>query len=201
MNNKQYHFLYPGAFKPFHDGHYKLLTDFINYSKDNGNHADITLIMSTAPRYNITCEHTRYFIEHICDKLGVNVLYSNKPVMECYRIVGLSEQRGHDNEVYAIISSDKGNDYERRLDFYKAYQPEGKYYKGIQKTFEYYLSPVPLYIDYDTPLSSTLLRRYISEDNDYHKFKLGYRLLLRDRIIDESLLRDYFERLHNDLKI
>lgn len=191
-------FLYPGAFKPFHDGHYMLLKRYIETYK-NDNDAYFMVIVSSTSREFITIDKSIEFITNIVEtKLAsknVIVYPDANPMRACYTLVGQSILHGFNKDVYTIISSSKGNDNKRFEDFYNSYNEGGKYYSGINKIFkpnDIILEPVLL--DNGTPINATTLRNYIKE-NDYDSFKTGYKYMLSDRVISENELKVYFNAL------
>lgn len=191
-------FLYPGAFKPFHDGHYMLLKRYIETYK-NDNNSYFMVIVSSTPREFITIDKSIEFITNIVEtKLAsknVIVYPDANPMRACYTLVGQSILHGFNKDVYTIINSSKGNDNKRFEDFYNSYNEGGKYYSGINKIFksnDIILEPVLL--DDRTPINATTLRNYIKE-NDYDGFKTGYKYMLSDGVISENELKTYFNTL------
>lgn len=191
-------FLYPGAFKPFHDGHYMLLKRYIETYK-NDNNSYFMVIVSSTPREFITIDKSIEFITNIVEtKLAsknVIVYPDANPMRACYTLVGQSILHGFNKDVYTIINSSKGNDNKRFEDFYNSYNEGGKYYSGINKIFksnDIILEPVLL--DDRTPINATTLRNYIKE-NDYDGFKSGYKYMLSDGVISENELKTYFNTL------
>ena len=191
-------FLYPGAFKPFHDGHYTLLKRYIETYK-NDDDSYFMIIVSSTPREFITIDKSIEFITNIVEnKLGTKnvIVYPDaNPMRACYTLVGQSILHAFNKDVYTIISSSKGNDNKRFEDFYNSYNEGGKYYSGINKIFkpnDIILEPVLL--DDGTPINATTLRNYIKE-NDYDGFKSGYKHMLSDDIISENELKVYFNAL------
>ena len=57
-------FLYPGAFKPFHDGHYMLLKRYIDTYKNNKD-MQFIIIVSSTNRDFIDVNKSKYFISTI----------------------------------------------------------------------------------------------------------------------------------------
>lgn len=191
-------FLYPGAFKPFHDGHYMLLKRYIETYK-NDDDSYFMIIVSSTSREFITIDKSIEFITNIVETKLVSknvIVYPDaNPMRACYTLVGQSILHGFNKDVYTIISSSKGNDNKRFEDFYNSYNEGGKYYSGINKIFkpnDIILEPVLL--DNGTPINATTLRNYIKE-NDYDSFKTGYKYMLSDRVISENELKVYFNAL------
>lgn len=191
-------FLYPGAFKPFHDGHYMLLKRYIETYK-NDDDSYFMIIVSSTPREFITIDKSIEFITNIVEtKLGsknVIVYPDANPMRACYTLVGQSILHAFNKDVYTIISSSKGNDNKRFEDFYNSYNEGGKYYSGINKIFkptDIILEPVLL--DDGTPVNATTLRNYIKE-NVFDSFKTGYKYMLSDGVITETELKIYFNTL------
>lgn len=191
-------FLYPGAFKPFHDGHYMLLKRYIETYK-NDNDTYFMVIVSSTPREFITIDKSIEFITNIVEnKLAYNsivVFPDANPMRACYTIVGQSILHAFNKDTYTIITSTKGNDNIRFEDFYNSYNEGGKYYSGINKVFKpENITLDPILLDNETSINATTLRNYIKE-NDYESFKTGYKHMLNDGIISENDLKLYFETL------
>nr|DAL03562.1 MAG TPA: Phosphopantetheine adenylyltransferase [Bacteriophage sp.] len=191
-------FLYPGAFKPFHDGHYMLLKRFVEVYKDNSD-VFFIIIVSSTNRDFIDIDKGRYFIstvieDRLCKNNGM-VYIDKNPMHACYSLVGKSFDNQHTiNDLYSIICSSKGNDNNRFDDFYSAFNKGGKYYKGINKIFKTNITTEPLIFEDIEPVNATILRKYI-KDNDYNKFSTGYKHMLSDGIISENELKTYFNTL------
>lgn len=191
-------FLYPGAFKPFHDGHYMLLKRYIETYK-NDNDSYFMVIVSSTPREFITIDKSIEFITTIIeDRLAYNniaVFPDANPMRACYTIVGQSILHAFNKDTYTIITSTKGDDNKRFEDFYNSYNEGGKYYSGINKIFKpENITLEPIFLDTETPINATTLRTYIKE-NDYESFKTGYKHMLNDGIISENELKVYFDTL------
>ena len=191
-------FLYPGAFKPFHDGHYMLLKRYIETYK-NDSDTYFMVIVSSTPREFITIDKSIEFISNIVEnKLAYNnivVFPDANPMRACYTIVGQSILHAFNKDTYTIITSTKGNDSKRFEDFYNSYNEGGKYYSGINKIFKpENIILEPILLDKETPINATTLRTYIKE-NDYESFKTGYKHMLNDGIISENELKIYFDIL------
>lgn len=191
-------FLYPGSFKPFHDGHYMLLKRYIETYK-NDSDAYFMVIVSSTPREFITIDKSIEFITTIIeDKLAYNnivVFPDANPMRACYTIVGQSILHAFNKDTYTIITSTKGNDSKRFEDFYNSYNEGGKYYSGINKIFKPNdIIFEPILLNDGTPVNATTLRTYIKE-NDYESFKTGYKHMLNDGIISENDLKIYFDTL------
>lgn len=191
-------FLYPGAFKPFHDGHYMLLKRYIETYK-NDNDAYFMVIVSSIPREFITIDKSIEFITTIIeDRLAYNsivVFPDVNPMRACYTIVGQSILHAFNKDTYTIITSTKGNDSKRFKDFYNSYNEGGKYYSGINKIFKPdNIIFEPILLNDGTPVNATTLRNYIKENN-FDSFKAGYKHMLNDGIISENELKLYFDTL------
>ena len=191
-------FLYPGAFKPFHDGHYMLLKRYIDTYKNNKD-VQFIIIVSSTNRDFIDVNKSKYFIstiieDRLCKTNGI-VYIDKNPMRVCYSIVGESFNDPNTiNNLYSIICSSKGNDNKRFDDFYKSFNNGGKYYKGINKIFKSDITLEPIMIKDKTPINATELRKYIL-DNNFENFKLGYTNMLNDKIISEKELFKYFNVL------
>lgn len=200
-----YNLLFPGAFKPFHDGHLFILLSYI-LNNDNININNVYIIISPKDRDSITAETTLWFLNKIKNKL--NNLYScniipiisdyPSPILKCYKIVN----NDIGNNLYCLVSSNKDTDIERQKFFISAYLKNGKYYndKKGEQTYNIHanITPAKYYNRTDNFnnnfISATIVRNDI-KNNDFNLFKTSYNYMLRNNIISNSLLYTYFLKL------
>ena len=194
--------LFPGGFKPFHDGHLSILKRYIN------NIDKIYIIISKKDRAGISANSTLSFLENIKSALiskynvdfQIIISDSPSPIMQCYRIVGNSQ----DNEIFCLVASSKDDD-KRVENFNKDWEINGKYYKGIQKVFRIETEQMPLL--YERPdkfnnssISSTVVRSDINEGL-YNLFITSYQNMLNENIVSEESLSTYYKELKKLLVI
>lgn len=197
--------LFPGGFKPFHDGHLSILESHI-FNIDKVFIDEVHLYISYKNRDNITADSSLWFLNNIKSKL--NKFYNTNiipqisdipsPIGKCYNDVSSNLN----NDKFCIVSSNKGNDIERKKSFVNSYAIGGKYYKedkGEQTVFINANIEPTYYTDrYDefnnNPISSTIVRKDIDEQN-YKNFRTSYEYMLSNNIVDEELLQEYYKKL------
>ena len=197
--------LFPGGFKPFHDGHLSILKSHI-FNIDNVHIDEVRIYISSKNRDNITANSSLWFLNNIKDKLSelynvnINVCISEypAPIRKCYNDVGSSIN----DEKYCLVTSNKGNDIKRKDEFVQLYSENGKYYdstKGVKTIYiNANIEPVH-YInrkdEYNNEcVSSTIIRHDIYNHN-YDMFKTAYINMLSNNILNEKILKKYYENL------
>ena len=197
--------LFPGGFKPFHDGHLSILKSHI-FNIDNVHTDEVRIYISSKNRDNITANSSLWFLNNIKDKLSelynvnINVCISEypAPIRKCYNDVGSSIN----DEKFCLVTSNKGNDIKRKDEFVQLYSENGKYYdstKGVKTIYiNANIEPVH-YInrkdEYNNEcVSSTIIRHDIYNHN-YDMFKTAYINMLSNNILDEKILKKYYEKL------
>ena len=198
-------FLFPGGFKPFHDGHLSILKSHI-FNIDNVHIDEVRIYISSKNRDNITANSSLWFLNNIKDKLSelynvnINVCISEypAPIRKCYNDVGSSIN----DEKFCLVTSNKGNDIKRKDEFVQLYSENGKYYdstKGVKTIYiNANIEPVH-YInrkdEYNNEcVSSTIIRHDIYNHN-YDMFKTAYINMLSNNILNEKILKKYYENL------
>lgn len=197
--------LFPGGFKPFHDGHLSILKSHI-FNIDNVHIDEVRIYISSKNRDNITADSSLWFLNNIKDKLSelynvnINVCISEypAPIRKCYNDVGSSIN----DEKFCLVTSNKGNDIKRKDEFVQLYSENGKYYdstKGVKTIYiNANIEPVH-YInrkdEYNNEcVSSTIIRHDIYNHN-YDMFKTAYINMLSNNILNEKILKKYYENL------
>ena len=198
--------LYPGGFKPFHDGHMSLLGQLASGNDIFGIN-EIRIIISNKKRGHIEAETTAWFLKHIdWSQLPFTVRYvicdMVSPIAYCYKLAS-DEFAGNQYNSYALLSSDKDGDNKRSVDFYKSYQEDGKYYNVAFQNHSFLIPKMvvePLYYEnrgdeYDgQPLSSTVIRNDIANE-DFTKFRMSYYYMLSKGMVDDEILTQYWTKL------
>ena len=197
--------LFPGGFKPFHDGHLSILKSHI-FNIDNVHIDEVRIYISSKNRDNITADSSLWFLNNIKDKLSelynvnINVCISEypAPIRKCYNDVGSSIN----DEKFCLVTSNKGNDIKRKDEFVQLYSENGKYYdsnKGVKTIYiNANIEPVH-YINREDEynnefVSSTIIRHDIYNHN-YDMFKTAYINMLSNNILNEKILKKYYENL------
>ena len=197
--------LFPGGFKPFHDGHLSILKSHI-FNIDNVHIDEVRIYISSKNRDNITADSSLWFLNNIKNKLSelynvnINVCISEypAPIRKCYNDVGSSIN----DEKFCLVTSNKGNDIKRKDEFVQLYSENGKYYdstKGVKTIYiNANIEPVH-YINREDKynnecVSSTIIRHDIYNHN-YDMFKTAYINMLSNNILNEKILKKYYENL------
>lgn len=197
--------LFPGGFKPFHDGHLSILKSHI-FNIDNVHIDEVRIYISSKSRDNITADSSLWFLNNIKDKLSelynvninVNISEYPAPIRKCYNDVGSSTN----NDKFCLVTSNKGNDIKRKDEFVQLYSENGKYYDSTIGVKTIYINadiePIH-YINRDDEynneyVSSTIIRNDIYNHN-YDMFKTAYINMLSNNILDEKILKKYYEKL------
>lgn len=200
--------LYPGAMKPFHDGHLSLLEKYIS-NNDNIVPFVVHIIISPSQRNGINAETTYNFIKQIkfanINKISdIQIQISNSnPLMACYSICGYCNDL---DTKFVLAASSKGDDLERVSAFNKVFSKGGKYYNPEipDKIYHLNVDSTPYYYKNRTDnfngcaISSTIVR-YDIYNNDYTNFKTAYYNLLNKHLITENILKEYFNNLRQEL--
>ena len=201
--------LYPGAMKPFHDGHLSLLESYIS-NNDNIIPDTVHVIISPSERSGIKAVTTEKFIKSIdfskinktCN-IQIQVAQTN-PIVACYAICGHCE----DPDVrFVLASSEKGDD-SKRVEYFKSLFSEGgKYYNENfpERVININVNQKPLI--YKTrndaynhkPVSSTIVR-YDIVNRDFNNFKAAYENMLSRELITEYALYDYYTELCKEVE-
>lgn len=197
--------LFPGGFKPFHDGHLSILNSYLN-NIDNVHFDYVYIIISNKNRGSINANTTYNFLNNIKDNL--NYFYNTEfnimicdipsPIHKCYWYVGNSLN----DDKFSLVSSNKNNDIIRTNDFINAYQQGGKYYNELigEKTIRLNVDIEPTIYKFrddkfnNENISSTIIRDDI-KNNDYFNFKAAYINMLYNQIITNKQLYNYFKKL------
>lgn len=196
--------LFPGGFKPFHDGHLSILKSHI-FNMDNVRIDEARIYVSKKDRDTISAADTIWFLseiyENIMSAYNINMSFMvpdfPSPIRQCYIDVGADSE-----SIFALVASNKENDYQRALDFAKVYNEGGKYYipEIGNRCFTLNVDIKPITFntrtDYNNgePISSTILRNDIQQ-NDFENFMSGYTNMLNEGIVNIETLKLYFKRL------
>jgi hypothetical protein len=199
--------LFPGGFKPFHDGHLSILESHIsNIDKIHIN--KVYIIISPKNREYITADSTLWFLTQIKNQLvdiyninlEINISDMPSPITKCYNIVN----HGEFGEKYCLVTSNKDTDLKRKDEFVKNYLYTGKYYDLLKGEQSIYINAdiEPIYYKNRTdnknniPISSMIIRNDII-NNDYINFRSAYDYMLSNHIVSENLLKIYFKKIYN----
>lgn len=192
--------LFPGGFKPFHDGHLSILDSHIS-NIDNVHIDEVYIYISNKDRDNITANSTLWFLKKINKKLNnfynINIIPIitdiPSPIGKCYNIVNQSDN----DDKFCLVTSNKDDDLKRKQDFVNYYEK-----KGIDKAIYINADIKPVYykLRYDEynnlPISSRIIRDDIY-NNNFYSFSTAYNMMLSKNIINKYILREYFDILLN----
>ena len=193
--------LFPGKFKPVHSGHIALMEKYIN-SVDYD--VELTIVISKMSKEGLDPNTSKWFLDKIYaknPKVHVIVSPDPSPITAVYNMTG---QKEFGDGIYAMGTSAKGGDIKRAEDFVKKFAEGQKYYtQGVEVIF-FPVNPEPLMYTGRTdmyaeaPVSSTIVRMDIRND-DFDSFRTAYIPMLESGLVDDRLLREYFEKLKVEL--
>lgn len=197
--------LFPGGFKPFHDGHLSILESHIS-NIDNVHINKVYIIISPKSRDDINADTTLWFLNTIKNNLinyysvefDIDISDVPSPIRKCYDIVNNSDFQ----DKFCLVTSNKDNDLKRKIEFVNNYQYTGKYYDIIkgEKSIMINADIEPIKFqnrtdEYDNEnISSTILRNDIN-NKDYESFKTGYYKMLNSNLVSEPVLFNYYKKL------
>lgn len=190
--------LYPGGFKPFHDGHLCLLENTI-FNEDYID--EVYIFIGNNPRDMITVDDSLSIINPCIERL--KFLYdipihchtvSGSPISKCYSMI--NDDNVPEN-IYGLLSSGKDTDAKRTHAFYESYLDGGVYNTNkwhYNKAFDINVEQYnPRFIDTTETLSSSYLRKCI-HDNNWEEFIKGYRYMLDNGYITIDIIRPLFDK-------
>lgn len=187
--------LYPGGFKPFHDGHLMLLKNAIYYN----NIDEVWILTGGKPRDKVSAELVSPIINSALTRLSeiFNIeteynIFSVSPVERCYYLTS----HGPDNFIYSMLTSNKENDLERAESFYNGYKVGGKYNQDIwDHDRAFMLNPKTYrkmtYYESNDYISATSIRESIYSD-DYTEFLRGYKYMLSYGYVTLDILKKFW---------
>lgn len=189
--------LFPGSFKPFHDGHFSLIKRYVEELSPE----KVYIVISPKDRSGISAESSKDFIKNVFKdswyntEIIIKISEEPSPINYCYEIIGNDKRKNK----YSMINSSKDKD-KRVEQFYKLYKKGGDYYNGKSYAVKTDVETEPIYYSTrhdefeDSPISSAIVRNDIIND-DYKNFKKAYREILNDSYLEADELEDYFEEL------
>lgn len=192
--------LYPGAFKPFTDGHDSIIRKCLKI-KDV---SKIHIIISNKERDGITPETSFDFIYSLYKnnpRVEVSISEDASPIKTCYGIVN-NASKG----TFGMVSSDKGNDYERTEQFVEAFSEHGKYYNSRVQVINCPIKADALvYKDrsdrYNETLISASVARRDVKLNNFENFKTNYKNIIEEYGISENKIKTLFNKLRAEIKM
>lgn len=189
------HVIYPGAFKPFHDGHWTQIKKYLDL---DGYDVDVTVMLSAADREGIKAETTKSFMDKVFasePRVRVWISPDASPVRAVYKVVEAG--RGS----FAMASSGKGDDKKRVDDFiryFKTHPSAGATIIDVPVDY----SPVtygPRADGYENrPISSTVVRNDIRSD-DFASFLTAYRKMLAAGAVRPDDVKKYYIDLKKEV--
>ena len=200
LKSNKVNVLFPGKFKPFTDGHYSLIGQYLQSAQTN----KVIIIISNKPKNNIDAKSSYSFIKNIFKsnpRVEVVIADTPSPVGKCFDIV--TENPG----IYAMASSSKDDDANRTSYFEKYFAEGGKGYNEATRIVKYPMDvQEPAIYKGRTDgndgaiISATQVRKDIAND-DKKSFIAGYRKMLAETDLDKSLLAKYYKYLQSVLNL
>ena len=192
--------LFPGNFSIWTDGHDSIVRKCLKIKDVEKIH----IIVSNKERDGISPELSFDFIYALYKnnpKVEVSISEDASPIKTCYGIVN-NASKG----TFALVSSDKGKDYERCEQFVEAFSEKGKYHNPrvevincpIKVDALCYTNRVDRYNH--TPVSASVARRDVKM-KDYEAFKTNYKKILEEYGISENKIRTFFTKLLDQIKM
>lgn len=192
--------LFPGNFSIWTDGHDSIVRKCLKIKDVEKIH----IIVSNKERDGISPELSFDFIYALYKnnpKVEVSISEDASPIKTCYGIVN-NASKG----TFALVSSDKGKDYERCEQFVEAFSEKGKYHNSRVEVIN-----CPIKVDalcytnradrYNhTPVSASVARRDVKM-KDYEAFKTNYKKILEEYGISENKIRTFFTKLLDQIKM
>jgi len=172
--------LFPGGFKPMHQGHLNLIQEYTQKHKVE----KIKILVGPKERDGITQADALLladiFMDRLYNKEKVTIEPSKypSPVLTAFKEV----ENAKDPCNFTLATSKKGKDYERAHDFFTKHQKGEKYYDLLSHNvnvvkIDIDMTPIK-YRDRtdeynETPISSTVLRQDVV-NKDFVNFKTNY---------------------------
>lgn len=194
--------IFPGSFKPVHAGHILMMLSYLDSKKYD---VYLTVVISKSPREGLSYENSKWFLEKYFEnnkKVKIIVSEDTTPIVTTYNIIG---EHKEGKGIYAMATSSKGDDIKRAEDIVQKFSKDGKYYDPKVKVILFPINYDPILYDerkdiyYNKPISSSIIRKDLrsneSSDKKFKFFKLSYNILLKNKLIDESLLMKYYNKL------
>jgi len=198
------HILYPGGFKPIHEGHMFLIENAIKSVKATFGPSNVDpkvhIILSNKSRDGVTAETTARYLDSIgIGKYGIDyIICDGSPVRKAYNIVATKE---YGNGYYYILSSKKDSDIDRCMDFVDAFKIGGKYYtEGATVMYCPPSAPMKYAWRNDDKNGEIISSRIVRQDainSDYENFEKAY---LHPYFSDKTLLGRYYIWIKRDME-
>ena len=164
----------PGSFSPFHDGHYKMIENFL--FNDN---AEIIIIMSEKKRDDIDNSVITDLLNKIFSKYdNVKIIKSDiSPIKWIYENTIEDE-----NVIYSMIRSNKNADDRICEAYANSFSVNGKFHSDKIFVEKINLKIEPLKFNNGEFISGTILRDSAKNKN-FIKFREGYEYMLMNNIL------------------
>lgn len=202
----KYNILYPGAFKPVHDGHIRLAVSAAAYvrMKTGSTMRDVHVyfIVSEKTRNGITSESSVDFLNSVPFRdygvIAHVISCGGSPIKKAFDMTAMDECGG---DVYFMLGSTKDDDQKRCQLYYDGFQKGGKYYApGVVVDFinPDVLKPL-LYFhrndSYNGEIISGTIARHDIKTGDFDNFKTNYPWLVTTH---EWAVKKYFDVLRSE---
>ena len=197
--------LFPGGFKPVHDGHLSILESHIS-NIDNVHIDEARVYISPKDRDCITADTSLWFFNEIKDNLSdfynVDIITAisdiPSPVGKCYNDVSTCLTL----DKFCMVSSNKDTDIIRKGDFVNTYHVGGRKYDSSKGEQTVYINADIEPVHYENRIdefnglsvSSTIVRQDIRNRN-FEMFMTAYKRMLSSNILSINILEDYYNKL------
>lgn len=203
--------LFPGSFSPYTDGHYGLVSRYINAAKkQNVNIDKIVIIISSKEREGIDTKSVYKFVSQLYsndNRFEIRLSGDKGPISEVYKYINIeSSKNENQTNNYIFLRSNKDEDSASE-DFYKSFGKNGKYELDNVKVIELKnVSDDPILYknredeNNNKPISATIVREDLRND-DFENFKKSYQIIQRNEItITEDSLKKYFNKWKKEVE-
>lgn len=197
--------LFPGGFKPVHDGHLSILESHIS-NIDNVHIDEARIYISPKDRDYITADTSLWFFNEINDNLrdfyNVDIITAisdiPSPVAKCYNDVSTCLT----TDKFCMVSSNKDTDIVRKGDFVNTYLVGGRKYDSSKGEQTVYINADIEPVRYENRLdvfnglsvSSTIVRQDIRNRN-FDMFVTAYKRMLNSNLLSINILEEYYNKL------
>lgn len=192
--------MYPGGFKPVHDGHISIINRQLNEENTY-----VYFIISKKDRDGISALSSKWFIDQIFGTYRNFVSIITDYSSPIHAVYNYTATKKFGDGLYVLATSNKDGDRLRARKFIEDFSERGKYYTPGIFTNDIYNGDDAIlfttrYDDYnESPVSSSVLRHDIM-NGDYELFLSGYIRSIKQGLLDEKTVRKYYEMIRGELK-
>lgn len=192
----------PGGFKPVHAGHIDMIKSYLDGDPDHD--TNVHVIISNKCRDGITATSSYNFLTKVFEKypnFHCMITSDKSPIYTVYNMTAMKE---FGDGLYAMGTSAKNSDQKRQIEYNTYFAYDGKYRTPGVKPLMLIPESITFYKNRNdeyngSPISSFIVRQDIMND-DYASFLSAYDTT-EDIIVDENLLKEYYDELREEISI